>query len=188
MARRDLITWILGLVLAFAVTAAGAADDKAAARAELRAMRKEALNQLYQADPLAKKKIRSAAGYGVFGIVGAQVLILGGSGGQGIVRDNLSGKDTFMRAGSVSAGLGIGFKDERRILIFKHRDVLKQFMENGWVFSGEAAAVAKNEGKGSSATDMESPLGIEVYQLTKTGLMAHGSLRGTKYWKDGELD
>lgn len=179
------------LPLAFALLLAalpGHADDKAAAQAELRAMRKEALDLLYKESPPTKKEIRAAAGYGVFSFVGAQVLLLGGGGGRGIVRDNLTGKDTFMRVGSVSAGLGLGFKDTRIVLVFKHRDLFKQFLENGWVFSGEAQAVAKSGGEGGNASDRQAPLGINVYQLTKTGLMAQGSVQGTKYWKDEELN
>jgi len=179
--------WFLGLAL-LAVMPTCVAEDKATAQAELRVMRKDALDQLYKENPQAKKEVRSAAGYGVFGVTGAQVLILGGSGGRGIVRHNLTGRDTYMRVGSVSAGLGIGFKDIRTILIFKHRDVLQQFLEKGWVFSGEATAVAKSDGKGNATQDLATPLGITVYQLTKAGLMANGTIQGTKYWKDEDLN
>jgi lipid-binding SYLF domain-containing protein len=174
----------LALLLAFPVLA----DDKEAARDELRAMRKDTLAQLYQESPAAKKEVRAAAGYGVFGVFGAQVLLLGGSGGRGIVRHNLTGRDTYMRVGSVSAGLGLGFQDQRTVLIFKHRDILKKFLDEGWVFSGEAAAVAKQNGQGDSANDMASLYGIKVYQLTKNGLIAQGTVQGTKYWKDDELN
>lgn len=164
------------------------ADDKAAAQAGLRAMRKEALDLLYKEEPKARKEIRAAAGYGVFGVAQAQILLLGGGGGSGVVRDNLTGRDTFMRVGAVSAGLGIGFKDERTVLVFKRRDTLRQFLEKGWVFGGEAQAVAKSGGEGGSAGDAEAPYGIKTYQLTKTGLMARGSLQGTKYWRDEDLN
>lgn len=187
ISRLDCLRTIV-LVSLFAWLPTCAADDIAASRDELRAMRKETLEQLYQANPQAKREIRAAAGYGVFGFTGAQVVILGGGGGRGIVRNSLTGRDTFMRVGSVSAGLGLGFKDIRTVLIFKHRDILLKFLEEGWVFSGEASAVAKSENKGQSASDLTSPLGIKVYQLTKTGLMAEGALQGAKYWKDEELN
>jgi len=167
---------------------AGAADDKASAREALRQLRKETLDQLYKENPKAKTQIRKAAGYGVFGVTGVQFLIVGGSGGQGIVRDNLNGRDTYMKVGAVSGGLGLGFQDTRTVLIFKSRDVLKQFLEKGWTFGGETAATAKVEGKGGSAGELETPEGIIVYQLTKTGLMAKGTVQGTKYWKDEELN
>ncbi len=167
---------------------AGAADHKASAREALRQLRKETLDQLYKENPKAKTQIRKAAGYGVFGVTGVQFLIVGGSGGQGIVRDNLNGRDTYMKVGAVSGGLGLGFQDARTVLIFKNREVLKQFLDKGWTFGGETAATAKVEGKGGSAGELETPEGITVYQLTKTGLMAKGTVQGTKYWKDEELN
>jgi lipid-binding SYLF domain-containing protein len=74
------------------------------------------------------------------------------------------------------------------VLIFTNRKVLKEFLEKGWTFGGETAAVAKVEGKGGQAGELESPQGITVYQLAKSGLMAKGSVQGTKYWKDDALN
>ena len=175
-------------MLLLAAMGATAADDKAAAREALRDMRKQTLDQLYQADPKAKAVIRKAAGYGVFGVTGVQILFVGGSGGRGIVRDNLSGRDTYVRMGAVSGGLGVGFKDTRTVLVFHKRDVLKQFLDQGWTFGGEAEATAKVEGKGGTAGAAGTAEGITVYQLGTTGLMARGTVQGTKYWKDGELN
>ena len=112
----------------------------------------------------------------------------GGGDSRGVVRDNLTGRDTYVRMGAVSGGLGIGFKDTRTLLIFRKRDVLKQFLDKGWTFGGEAEATAKVEGKGGTAGALETPEGIAIYQLGTTGLMAKGTVQGTKYWKDDELN
>jgi lipid-binding SYLF domain-containing protein len=183
--------WFASLLVAVCLLGAGVAggaDDKATARDALRQMRKETLDQLYKENPKARTQIRKAAGYGVFGVTGVQLFIVGGSGGQGIVRDNLNGRDTYMKVGAVSGGLGLGFQDTRTVLIFQNREVLKQFLDKGWTFGGETAATAKVEGKGGTAGELETPEGIIVYQLTKTGLMAKGTVQGTKYWKDEELN
>jgi lipid-binding SYLF domain-containing protein len=84
--------------------------------------------------------------------------------------------------------LGIGFKDTRTVLIFRKRDVVKQFLDKGWTFGGEAEATAKVEGKGGTAGALETPEGITIYQLGTTGLMAKSTVQGTKYWKDDELN
>lgn len=167
---------------------AGTAEDNAAVRDALRQMREETLEQLYKKIPNARTQVRSAAGYGVFGVAGVHILFVGGSGGRGVVRDNLNGRDTYMRMGAVAGGLGIGFEDTRTVLIFKKRSVLKEFLDRGWTFGGETAAAATVEGKGSEAGELESPQGITVYQFTKAGLMAKGSVQGTKYWKDDQLN
>lgn len=181
------LAMMLGMLL-LAAAGAAAADDKTAARDALREMREQTLDQLYKEDPKAKTLIRKAAGYGVFGVTGVQILFVGGSGGRGIVRDNLTGRDTYVRMGAVSGGLGIGFKDTRTVLIFRKRDVLKQFLDKGWTFGGEAEATAKVEGKGGTTGALETPEGITIYQLGTTGLMAKGTVQGTKYWKDDELN
>lgn len=183
-----LLAFLIIVICLLGANAAGAAEDKAAARNELRDMRKETLAELYKVSPKAETQIRKAAGYGVFGVAGVQFLFVGGGGGQGIVRDNLTGRDTYMKVGSVSGGLGIGFAETRTVLIFKDRAVLKQFLDKGWSFGGETAATAKVDGKGGTTGELETPEGITVYQLTKTGLMAKGTVQGTKYWKDEELN
>lgn len=160
------------------------AEDEAAVRNALRQMREETLDQLYKEVPRARMQVRSAAGYGVFGAAGVHILFVGGSGGRGVVRDNLNGRDTYMKMSAVAGGLGIGFEDTRTVLIFKKRAVLKEFLDKGWTFGGETAAAATVDGKGSATGELESPQGITIYQFTKTGLMAKGSVQGTKYWKD----
>jgi lipid-binding SYLF domain-containing protein len=186
---RDLLQrGIFFLVIMLLSTAAGAADDKEKARDALREMRKETLNQLYQQYPKARDRIRGAAGYGVFTVGEVQILFAGGSGGGGIVKDNLNGRDTYMKMGAVSGGLGVGFQDSRLVLVFRKRDVLQEFLAKGWNFGGAAAASARVEGKGKSANELETPEGIVVYQLTKTGLISKVMVQGTKFWKDEDLN
>ncbi len=166
----------------------GVAEDVAAVRDALRQMRNETLDQLYKEVPRARTQVRSAAGYGVFGAAGVHILFVGGSGGRGVVRDNLNGRDTYMKMSAVAGGLGIGFEDTRTVLIFKKRAVLKEFLDKGWTFGGETAAAATVEGKGGATGELESPQGITIYQFAKTGLMIKGSVQGTKYWKDDQLN
>ncbi len=185
----DRLPAILGLAFCMLGTpAAGVAEDAAAVRDALRQIRAETLDQLYKEVPNARTQVRSAAGYGVFGAAGVHVLFIGGSGGRGVVRDNLNGRDTYMRMSAIAGGLGIGFENTRTVLIFKKRAVLKEFLDKGWTFGGETAAAATVEGKGGEVGELESPQGIAIYQFTKTGLMAKGSVQGTKYWKDDQLN
>lgn len=195
LAERLITILILALFLAVAPVAAnaqGAAESKGMSkdetRAALRDMRKETLDRLYKEEPKARVSIRGAAGYAVFESAGAHILFLGGSGGRGVIRDNLTGKDTFMRMGAVRAGLGVGFEDVRTVLVFKKRDTLQKFVDKGWTFGGETAAVAEAEGQGAGRREIETAEGIIVYQLTKTGAMARGTVAGTKYWKDDALN
>ena len=147
---------------------------QAAARAAVRQTRKETLAALYKQDPKARVAIRGAAGYAVFESAGSHVLFVGGSEGRGILRDNLTGKETFMRMGAVRAGLKDRFEDLRTVLVFKKRESLQRFLDQGWTFGSDR--------------DVEGTAGIIIYQLTPSGTITLGSVAGTKYWKDKELN
>jgi len=188
MRRRDLVTGTVALVLAHTLPALAQEKTADAVRAEIRKMRQETLDQLYKDVPQARRNIRGAAGYAVFESVGAQVLFVGGAGGSGVVRDNLTGKDTYMKMASAGVGLGLGVKDTRLVFVFKKRDALKHFVDEGWQFGGQTSAAAKSDAQGASSGQLEVADGITVYQLTKTGLIAQASVQGTKYWKDETLN
>jgi len=176
---------LFSLVLA---TASGAAmaDKAEKKRQKILKMRQEVLVELFETRPQAKAEIDDAEGYAVFSNVGVQILLLGAGGGQGIVHDNHSGIDTYMKMGTVGIGLGLGVKDFRAIFIFHDRKALKAFVSKGWDFSGEADAAARGGDKGGEGASFRKK--VSVYQFTKNGLALQASLHGTKYWKNKKLN
>jgi lipid-binding SYLF domain-containing protein len=187
--RRKLLTLLTAGLLVGLVPGAGRGADPTPAqmRDALRKMRKETLDRLYRERPKLKAKLRGAAGYGVFSLEGFQLLFLGSSGGRGLVRDNLTGRDTYLRVASVGAGLGVGYRDQRLVLVFKSRDVLKRFVAEGWSFGSEGAAAAKAGNEGVADSGIQLADGIEAFPLVETGLIFKVTLQGYKYWPDQEL-
>jgi len=184
-----LLTTIL-LAAAFALPAA-ARDRAEEKRDEVRRMRDQVLAQLYETNPGAKAAIREAAGYAVFSNVGVNMLFASVAGGSGIVveRGSLRDSETFMNMGSAGVGLGLGVKDFRVIFVFSDRSRLKDFVEKGWDFSGQADAAAKSDDKGAAVSGAVSAIpGVTIYQLTKNGAALQVTLQGTKYWKDRDLN
>ena len=178
------------LAAAFALPAA-ARDRTEEKRDEVRRMRDQVLAQLYDTNPGAKAAIRDAAGYAVFSNVGLNVLFASVAGGSGIVveRGRLRDTETFMNMGSAGVGLGLGVKDFRVIFVFSDRARLKDFVEKGWDFSGQADAAAKSDDKGAAVSGAVSAIpGVTIYQLTKNGAALQVTLQGTKYWKDRDLN
>jgi len=164
------------------------ADEK---RATVRKQRDDILAKLYAAHPETKEKIQKAAGYGTFNNKNMNLFLLSTGHGYGMVVDK-SGKETFMAMGSLGGGLGIGAKDLSVVFIFKNADVMKQFIESGWQFGGEADATAKAGDKGAAAAkegaaDTGGNL-FEIYQMTDTGVALQATVAGTKYWKDKDLN
>ena len=170
---------------------AAARDKVDEKRAEARKMRDQVLARLYEVHPGAKARIREAAGYAVFSNVGVNVFFASVAGGTGILveRGTLRDTETFMNMGSAGVGLGLGVKDFRAVFVFHDRARLREFVDKGWDFSGQADAAAKSDDKGAAVSGAVTVMpGVEVYQLTKNGVALQVTLQGTKYWKDRDLN
>lgn len=154
-------------------------------------MRDDVLNEFYARRPELKTRVRDAAGYAVFSSFGVNVLFASFGAGHGVVvkRGLFKDDEMFMRMGTAGVGLGLGVKDYRALFIFKKKKRLEEFMAKGWDFGGQADAAAKSDTKGDAVGDAGSFVtGVEVYQLTKSGLVLQASLQGSKYWKDRDLN
>lgn len=192
MPNRRVVRLVTFAVLSAVIAApSGARDRTEEKRDEVRRMRDQVLAQLHEAHPAAKTRIRDAAGYAVFSNVGLNVLFASVAGGSGLVVEHRTPRDTetFMNMGSAGVGLGLGVKDFRVVFIFHDRARLREFIEKGWDFSGQADAAAKSDDKGAAVSGAVTVQpGVEVYQLTKNGVALQVTLQGTKYWKDRDLN
>jgi lipid-binding SYLF domain-containing protein len=152
-------------------------------------MKDETLAKLYAQKPETKGMIKKAAGYGVFSNIGTHIFLLAGGSGYGVVVNNATGQNTYMKMRSVGFGLGMGVKDFRAIFIFKNKEVLNEFVEKGWEFGGQADAAAKSGDKGGAASgEAYIETGIIIYELTETGVALQATVAGTKFWKDKDLN
>ena len=151
-------------------------------------MRNQVLSDLYKVKPDVKAQINSAEGYAVFSNANINLVFASIGGGHGVVRDNKSGTNTFMKMGEAGVGLGIGAKDFRVIFVFHSRDALNQFVDTGWAFGVNADAAAKASEKGGAVGGEATFDNITVYQLTESGLALQATIKGTKFWQDSELN
>ena len=151
-------------------------------------MRDGVLSDLYKVHPRAKSEIAAASGYAVFSNANIYLLFVSLGGGHGVVKDNKTGKNTFMKMGEAGIGLGLGVKDFRAVFIFNKRPVMDKFVNSGWEFGGQADAAAKASEKGAAVGGQAVIDDITIYQLTESGLALQATVNGTKYWKDDELN
>jgi lipid-binding SYLF domain-containing protein len=159
-------------------------------RANIRKVSNQALAELYKVQPSAKAQIQKAAGYAVFSNFGVKVLVAGGGSGRGIVIDNRTKKETFMRMAEVQAGLGFGVKNFRLVWVFEKKADLDRFVNSGWELGAQTTASAKVAGQGASvfAGAVSVMPGVWLYQLTDDGLALELTAKGTKYYRDDELN
>lgn len=180
-----LIAIITTLLMAGCATTSG--SNPAEKRQAVQNMKNEVLAELYQAKPAARAEIAAAPGYAVFSNANVNVIFASFGGGYGVVTDK-SGKNTYMKMGEAGIGLGMGVKDFRAVFVFRDRGSLDRFVNSGWEFGGHADAAAKAGDKGAAVGGEALIDGINIYQFTKSGLALQATVKGTKYWKDDELN
>jgi len=151
-------------------------------------MKSKVLADLYEVRSKARAEIAAAPGYAVFSNANVYLFFIAAGGGYGVVQDNKTGRQTFMKMGEAGVGLGLGVKDFRAVFIFHNRAVMEKFISSGWEFGGQADAAAKASDKGA-AVGGEAVFGdITIYELTESGLALQATVKGTKYWKDDDLN
>jgi lipid-binding SYLF domain-containing protein len=158
-------------------------------KADIRKVTTETLDRLYKMQPSAQKAVSSAAGYAVFSNFGMKIFVAGGGSGKGLAVDNKTGQETFMKMVELQVGLGLGVKKFRLVWVFENQSDLSKFIDSGWELGGQATAAAKVSGQGGAfAGAMSVSPGVWLYQLTDEGLALELTAKGTKYYKDGDLN
>lgn len=178
----------LYLVLVLSGCATSGAHTTADKRQAILDMKQEVLAELYSSKPGVRTQVASAPGYAVFSNANVNLILASFSGGNGVVKDNRTGKNTYMKMGEAGIGLGLGVKDFRAVFVFHKRDTLQRFIDSGWEFGAHADAAAKANEKGGAVGGEILLDGVTIYQMTESGLALQATVKGTKYWKDAELN
>jgi len=162
---------------------------KAQKQAEIRKTVNETLNRLYKMQPSSKGAIEKAAGYAVFSNFGMKIFVAGSGSGKGIAVNNATKKETFMKMLEVQAGLGFGMKKFRLVWVFQTEEALNSFVNSGWELGTQATASAQYDAKGAGlAGAVAISKDVWLYQLTDDGLAVEITAKGTKYYKDDDLN
>lgn len=169
------------------------ASSTTAAVAEERQHRREQaasiLQSLYTRQPKARQSVTDAYGYAVFRNLGMKLLVAGSGSGKGIAVENATGRETFMKMAEIQAGLGFGAKRYNLIWVFASRQAFDSFIHSGIEIGGQATVAAKaGDAGGDAAGAVQVADGVWVYQLTEDGLAAELTVKGTRYYRDRDLD
>jgi lipid-binding SYLF domain-containing protein len=165
------------------------AATKEESRAEVRKAANQALAAVYKVQPAARKAVEGAAGYAAFSNFGMKILVAGSGTGKGVAVNNKSKATTYMKMAEVQAGLGFGVKKFHLVWVFDTESALNGFVNSGWEIGGQATASAKTGDKGASyAGAVSIAPGVWLYQVSGDSLALELTAKGTKYYKDGDLN
>ena len=180
MKRRNMVLSITAAATAPGFVLAASKDEE---RADVRKAAQEALAAVYKVQPSARKAVESAAGYAAFSNFGMKILLAGSGTGKGVAVNNKTRATTYMKMAEVQAGIGLG------VWVFDTEQALNKFVDSGWEIGAQATASAKAGDKGASyqGAVAVSP-GVWLYQVTGDSLAVELTAKGTKYYKDSDLN
>jgi lipid-binding SYLF domain-containing protein len=187
--NKSRVSFLTTFAVILLIAAPSFAKTKEEKQAAARANAKDTLARLYRARPSTRAAIKAAAGVAAFSNFGMKIFLTGSNRGQGVAFNNLTHKVTYMKMFEIQAGLGVGVKKFRTIFVFETAEAMDHFVNNGWEFGGQATAAAKLDGKGGAyqGATLVMP-GVWMYQLTDKGLALELTGKGTKYYKDKDLN
>jgi lipid-binding SYLF domain-containing protein len=193
MNTRRLGRWTHGVGLAILalglVTGPAWCKTKEEKQDEVQKIARETLAMLYKTVPKARAAVEGAAGYAVFSNFGMKLGIVGGGRGKGLAVDNATKKISYMKMAEVQAGLGLGVKQFRLVWVFEKPEDLDKFINSGWELGGQSTAAAQSGGKGESfAGALSISPGVWLYQIVGDGLAVELTAKGTKYYRDSDLN
>src|SRR5262245_25360785 len=89
----------------------------------------------------------------------------------------------------LQTGLGSGVKKFSLVWVFEKPDAIAKFVDAGFEIGGQTSAGAKAGEKGAAFQDaLAIAPGGWLYQLTETGVALELTVKGTKYYKDDDLN
>ena len=165
--------------------------EMAKQRKEILAMRDATLKRLYKVKPAVRNEIAKADGYAVFDANQANVILLVAGSGEGVLVDNATGQNTFMKMKRLGTGPGVGFKKYKQVLVFKSRKLVDTFKTVGADVTASSDATFKlsehNEGKGVDGVVSLDPM-VSVYQITDKGALLQANWGGMAYLPNDALN
>lgn len=166
-----------------------AAKDKEKERAEFRQAADNALAAVYKVQPGARQAVESAAGHAAFSNFGMKLLVAGSGTGKGVAVDHKTKAVTYMKMAELQAGVGFGVKKFSLVWVFETREALDKFVNSGWEIGAQATAAAKTGAKGASYQGAVSVSpGVWLYQVSGDSLALELTAKGTRYYKDTDLN
>lgn len=175
----------LVLVLTACTSTQGSVEER---RQAVQDMKTEVLDELYGVKPDVRGQLPDSAAYAVFSNANVNLIFASFGGGYGVLHDNRSGMDTYMKMGEIGLGFGAGIKDFRIVMVFHTAEALDRFMENGIAFGAQADAAAIADDQGVAFGGEITVDNITIYQMTQAGLALQATVKGTRFWEDEELN
>ena len=137
----------------------------------------KAKTEFIKTDPSMAALFESSYGYVIFPKIGKGGLIVGGSGGDGILYEKRK-PIGLVKTGQVTVGAQVGGQAYREVIFFENQDALGRMKASKMEFSSQISAVAVKSGVSKNAKYTD---GVSVFTQDLGGLMAEATVGGQKF-------
>ncbi len=156
-------------------------------RARLDAMETEILTRLLSENDKARSTFEKSAGYAAFDMRQVTIFPVSGGYGRGVAVSEDGTQRTYMEMGTggVGAAFGIGGFASQFVIMFETPVDFDRFVTNGYDADADAGVMA---GEDRANETVQFTEGRSIFVLDKSGWRVNANLRGTKYWRDANLN
>jgi len=138
---------------------------------------KKTKSEVLKTDPSMSGLFSSSIGYVIFPNNGKGGIVIGGSGGNGVLYEKGKPIGTAKMA-QVTVGAQVGGASYSEIIFFEDKKALDRFRDNKVEFSSQVSAVALKSGVSKNAKYSD---GVSVFTIDLSGLMAEATVGGQKF-------
>ena len=186
MIKRSFVIAVGALALflgACTTTNSTSSGSSASKRQAIDAEVNAAISKLYVQVPSSRELVGKAKGVLVFQSVISAGFIVGGSYGQGALREGSRNTGYYSTAAG-SVGLLAGADSKAVYVLFMTEDALDRFKRSsGWTAGADASVTVVSVGASGSIDTQTIRAPVIGFALSNGGLMANLSLDGTKFTK-----
>lgn len=177
MNRRRILT---ALALAVIGLAAAPAPGHALDKADMKAKADHALKLLAQSEPVSIELAKKAHGILVFPEILKAGVLVGGSGGNGVLR--VRGKvDGYYNSAAVSYGLQFGVSKFGYVMFLMDKASLQYVRDTaGWEVGVGPSVTVADQGMATKLSSSTMQDGILVFFVDQAGFFAGGGVEGSK--------
>ena len=172
--RNILIIVLVAGMLGACATTSVPVGERERVRQELNDSADETLAMLLDKQPQLQASLDTAVGYFVARLSGAQVAVIGGSVGTGVLYDKEAATRTYMNVNRYDLGLGAGVGAYRVVILIQTRETFEQFRSGTW-----RTAVRAETGAGTTgaATPVGLGEGSSVHVIADSGAIVTATAR-----------
>ena len=157
---------MMGAALFLQACTAIPVEQRSHKRAELNQVAEETIALMVEQDPALQQSLEDSEGYFVSQVSSANVAVLGGGQGIGVLVDNTSGDRSYLNVKRFDLGAGLGVRYFRVLVLIETREAFEE-IRRGKTFKAVGAEITA--GTAGSASTARIGTGTTVHLIEESG-------------------